>query len=73
MKWLALGVAFWLCSGVASAGYLFAYFQGEYPLIAAQDYRRDLLMAWTTGVMAGPTGLIYVASMGGFQHGWRLR
>jgi hypothetical protein len=63
----------WLVSGVFSWGIAFAYFQREYPLLAQEDYRRDLRMCALGSMLGGPASLMSSLTTSRFcKHGFKL-
>ncbi len=73
---LFLGVSVWLVCAVLSAGITFAWFQDnpEFSSIAKQDYRMDLLVAWSAGLSLGPIYLLAIFFFSDFcKYGWRLK
>lgn len=69
MKPLVLA-ALWIACGAWNAGVAFRDFQDSYPRIACGEYRRDLGIAVTFGIM-GPLWTLPVTLLSGFaEHGW---
>lgn len=67
-------ITIWLICGLGAAGLYFAYFQGEYPNSAKDDYRKDLADGFLFGLIFGPIALLVGFFRSGFaQHGWRLK
>jgi hypothetical protein len=65
-------LALWLLCGIGGAGFMFAYFQDEYPESAESQRREDLGMATLFGAF-GPVALVAGFLFSGFgKHGWRL-
>lgn len=67
-----------LVSWVLMAGWLFAYFQGEFPLIAKNDYTEDLVFSVFISFLPAliwpimePIMYFYLTDKA--KHGWRLR
>lgn len=68
--WLTI-VAGWLACGVVVAGYWYAYFQREFPSLAADHERKD----WWSAMIAmsfGPCGLVNLIWRDNRKHGWSL-
>ena len=71
---ILLIVVAWVACAVGTAGFWFAYFQGEWPNSAKYNRREDLGDAMLVGLVFGPIGLIVSFFGTGFaEHGWRLR
>lgn len=74
--WLAFGIVFisaWGAAGVVAAGLTFAYFQREWPELAARDYESDRMRAWATAVVFGPCALLAALTTMGTKHGLKFR
>ena len=75
---IILCIALWLGFGTLDAGFTFAFFQGHYPSLAAQDRRKDFYFALTS-IPFGPMALLSSVSMYSrnkkrvFSYGWRLK
>lgn len=70
---IALCIAGWLACAIVSSGTFLAYFQGEWPNMAANNYREDLGAGLFYGVLFGPFGLLGSIFLSGFwKHGWTL-
>ncbi len=50
-------ILIWVVCSVADYGFNFAYFQREYPTIAEEHYKEDIIMCAITS-LAGPASLI---------------
>lgn len=71
---MAAFVLAWAAPGLLSAGFTYAYFQGEFPKQAHASRRQDLGAALLMGILCGPMALIVAYCLSGFgKHGWRLR
>ncbi len=65
--------AAWIGCGILAAGFLFAYAQGQFALVAAQHRRIDLFLSLALS-MLGPITLIVALGMTqGGRYGWKLR
>lgn len=53
----------WLACGFLAYGVSFAYFQREYPELAAKDYILDRCISATCGLLGGPFTLIVALMM----------
>ena len=73
LTWVFAGLVIfgiWLAAGVWSAGYYFAFFQDNWPSLAAADYQSDRRRAlW--GILFGPIGLFVEWAVGHMKYGWR--
>jgi hypothetical protein len=69
---MLLILTIWVGLGLVSAGWLFAYFQDEWPTIAEETLIMDRFLA-LVAILFGPIGLVstgIVTKWG--RHGWRL-
>ena len=71
IEWLALYIVIWFVCGFISAGFEFAYFQGEWPEIAEMDLKKDSEQA-LIALLCGPGALICTLSCRRYKYGWRL-
>lgn len=77
MGWLILIVLLWIGCGILEAGFMFAYLQKQYPLIAKIDYCEDKDFALSI-ILFGPFGLLVdvldhvfrLHRTSPFAHGW---
>lgn len=71
MKYIA-ALLVWGILGLLGSGFLFAYVQSEFPLIAREEWREDLGIS----ILLAATGPIFFCvgfCFTGFgKHGWRL-
>lgn len=74
MKTMILVIMLWEACGVIGAGFYFAYFQGKYQYLAAEDRHSDLGQALFMGILFGPIWLLSCFFCCGFgEYGWRLK
>ena len=70
-----IGLIYLVCS-VASAGFLFASFQGDYPADTPERRRQNLCAAIVASLLCGifgPFGVLLACIESRFaEHGWRL-
>lgn len=72
MHILSVGIAVWIACGVASWGLSFAYYQRNWPTIAAETYFTDLLSAACIGLLLGPIALVsFLVHVATSTHGFR--
>lgn len=50
-------VVFWVVCSVLSYGFMFGMFQREFPTLAEEDYRRDMIFSAITSIIGGPVML----------------
>ena len=68
-----LFVWLWLIFGVFNYGATLAYFQGQYPIIAARYYRDDVYFSLFMAI-SGPLGTIpTLATSHYLKFGWRIK
>jgi hypothetical protein len=66
MYWIIGYVIFHIVCWVFAAGLLFAFLQKQWPIIARENYQRDLCYAYILGV-AGPASLFALFFTDGFR------
>lgn len=69
--WLIPIAVGWLACGVVTAGYWYAYFQREFPNIAAEQERVDWWSAMGS-IAFGPIGFANLIWRDNRRHGWSL-
>lgn len=63
----------WIGCGILTYSIAFAFFQGEFPLLSAEDYRLDMGGSILFGCF-GPFGLFVLFFLSGFgKHGLKFR
>lgn len=68
---LALFIFGWIVCGVIGAGFAFAYVQGQYPDLAAENRAHDIGFALLCGLIFGPGWLVIAFFLSGFgKYGW---
>ena len=74
MEWLILVILVWIACGVFAYGLTFAYYQGKYPGLAAEDYMSDRIFALIPAV-CGVVGLFasLICTNFGREYGLRWR
>lgn len=60
----------WLICAVFTAGWYLAYFQGEYPEIAKEEYSKDLRNGWLFGLMFGPVNIFPILVFKAYKYGF---
>jgi hypothetical protein len=71
-------IALWLIPGIVAAGFAFAFSQGRFQCIAAENYRKDRIMLSYMALL-GPCNLLgyWIAGLitreKHFSYGWRLK
>ena len=68
---LLVGSLVWLVCGIISAGFEFAYLQGEYPSIAEMCYEEDRRWVLTKLMPFGVLGLIVILFHKSYKYGWK--
>lgn len=61
-------IIFYIICGILSYGFLFAYFQREYPTIAKKKFGRDSVFAHIMALF-GPIALLDIFLTGTYKHG----
>lgn len=76
MWWLPWVIISWFITAIICTGFIFRFYQKEFPGLADGDRLKDLGLAIFSGVflgMIGPIGVMMVLLLTGFgQHGWCL-
>lgn len=75
---LIIYLAIHIIFGILTYGYTFAYFQGEYPILAYKDYKNDKTDAFCFAVwgVGGFLGMVFyglIAKKNVFKHGMKFR
>jgi hypothetical protein len=71
-------VILWLTPGIVTAGFAFAFYQGRFKVIAAENYKHDRILMPLMAIF-GPCNLVgyYIAGLitqeKHFSYGWRLK
>jgi hypothetical protein len=69
---ITISVVVWVCCGVWASGRTFAYFQDEYPELAKEYYKSDLMNARLV-ILFGPFVVPAILLICRPSHGWRWK
>jgi hypothetical protein len=68
---MAIFILSWLVCSLLGYGWMFAYFQREYPILASNDYKKDLVNAALMSIF-GPITVMVALVHGAYKHGLKF-
>lgn len=74
MTYLTVGIVIYSIIAFIMYGFFFAWWQGEYPLIASTQVGKDIIDCICYGIIWPITLLAHLCTWENpFKHGWRLK